>query len=206
MLRELIAEYQRHCLDEGKNSCLKIHYQYNGVNVNLFFDAYDSESLALCVILNDKNEYYLTPLNIHKILEINKKPYLKECPKSILRKLCSSEGKLDLFDKDMREHIRYYLTKSKEQQINLKCEYSDESFQKALEKSKNKQYNTPFLHHIRSATMSKEHFIKLGYKLNISKEVLMGLQQQGRTIVTTNDPSKRRKLTIILKEIGYEIQ
>lgn len=205
MLEDLIAEYEKYFLNENKNGCLKIHYQCNNVSVNLFFDAYDKKSLALCIVLSYDKEDYLTSLNVRNILETNKTIYLKECPKLILHQILSSERKMDSFYKNMREHIRDYIVKSKNQQINLKCDYGDKSFQNALEKSKNQQYRTPFLHHIRNTTMSEKQLTKLRDELDIPEEILIKLQTIGRTIVTTNDSLKRRTLTMILEEVGYKV-
>lgn len=204
MLNDLILEYKR-CFPNGdKNDCLKISYKYNSVSVNLFFDAYDEESLALSIILNYEKEYYFTPMSID-ILKPNKKFFLKDCPNAILHQIRLHKINLDSFYADMREHIEYYITKSKNQQVNLKCDYNDECFRESLGKSKSEHYITPFLHHIRNTKMSKEQFTRLKDELSIDKETLKKLQKNGKTIVTTNDPLKRKTLTMVLDEVGHKI-
>lgn len=204
MLNDLILEYKRCFTNNNKNDCLKISYQHNSVGVNLFFDAYDEQSLALSIILNYGKECYFTPIDI-RYFEFKNIFFLKDCPSAILYQIMSPERKLNLFCKNMREHIEEYITKSKNQQINLKCDYGDECFREALEKSKNKHYITPFLHHIRNTKMSNEQFTRLKDEISIDKETLKKLQKNGRTIVTTNDPLKRKTLTMILDEVGYRI-
>ncbi|MCW1350611.1 hypothetical protein OLP50_01420 [Campylobacter jejuni] len=55
--------------------------------------------------------------------------------------------------------------------------------------------------------MTPEHFKKLFHSMNISKEILMKIQQAGFTIVTTNDPNKRKNFYEELKskEIFIEV-
>lgn len=204
MLNDLISEYKRCFPNSNKNDCLKISYKYNGVDVNLFFDSYDEKSLALSIILNYEKECYFTPIDI-KYFAYKNIFFLKDCPGAILCQIMSSERKLNLFCKNMRERIENYIAKSKNQQINLKCDYSDECFRESLGKSKNNICITPFLHHIRNTKMSKEQFIRLKDELIIDKETLIKLQREGKTIVTTNDPLKRKTLTMVLDEVGYKI-
>ncbi|EOJ2288445.1 DNA repair protein Rad50, partial [Campylobacter jejuni] len=65
----------------------------------------------------------------------------------------------------------------------------------------------PFFHYIRAVVMTPEHFKKLFHSMNISKEILMKIQQAGFTIVTTNDPNKRKNFYEKLKskEIFIEV-
>ena len=53
--------------------------------------------------------------------------------------------------------------------------------------------------------MSEKQLAKLRDELDIPEEILIKLQTIGRTIVTTNDPLKRRTLTMILEEVGYKV-
>ena len=38
-----------------KATCLKFYYQYHNVNVNVYFDAFDNQSVVLSIVLSAKN-------------------------------------------------------------------------------------------------------------------------------------------------------
>lgn len=48
---------------KGKGTCVKYRYDYNGVNVNLYFDAFDTDSNTLTMILSTEKQFYFTTLN-----------------------------------------------------------------------------------------------------------------------------------------------
>ena len=52
-----------------KATCLKYHYLYNNVNVNVYFDAFETKSVALSIVLAADKKYYYTSLNILKHLD-----------------------------------------------------------------------------------------------------------------------------------------
>ena len=68
-----------------KATCLKFYYQYNNVNVNVYFDAFDNQSVVLSIVLSAKKKYYYTPLNILNTGMITE--YLSEIPHQILVKI-----------------------------------------------------------------------------------------------------------------------
>lgn len=41
-------------------TCLKYHYLYNTVHVNVYFDAFDINSVTLSIVLALENKYYYT--------------------------------------------------------------------------------------------------------------------------------------------------
>lgn len=41
-----------------KATCLKFYYQYHNVNVNVYFDAFDNQSVVLSIVLSAKKKYY----------------------------------------------------------------------------------------------------------------------------------------------------
>ncbi len=78
----------------NKDTSLKFYYKYNGVNVNLYFDAFDSYCVAFSMILSFNKNYYFTPLNI---LETNAlTEYLPKINKEILQQILV-DNKLDNF-------------------------------------------------------------------------------------------------------------
>ena len=48
---------------KGKSTCVKYRYDYNGVTVNLYFDAFDPDSNTLTMILSTEKQFYFTTLN-----------------------------------------------------------------------------------------------------------------------------------------------
>ena len=48
---------------KGKGTCVKYRYDYNGVTVNLYFDAFDPASNTLTMILSTEKQFYFTTLN-----------------------------------------------------------------------------------------------------------------------------------------------
>lgn len=196
--KDLIDIYKRHFPKYNQKDCLKIHYEYNKVNVNLFFDFYDSECIGFYLVLLYNDDCYFTPLNADN-LDNNKKWFLEKIPTPILGNIKDENKKLDSFCNNLKEHIRDCI---KNEQI-LKCNYGDSDFKKALKFTKKETDNKPFLYHIRymnDKKMSPQQFYKLSNNFNIPIQTLQDLQKSNRTIITTSDISKRKTLIIILKE------
>ena len=88
-MREIVREYLFNKYDEleykNKLTSLKFYYKYNGVNINLYFDAYDVDSLSFSVILSYDGEYYFTSLNIMN--NTMKTEYLVDIPSKMLGKI-----------------------------------------------------------------------------------------------------------------------
>ncbi|MBQ7270214.1 MAG: hypothetical protein IJP87_03190 [Campylobacter sp.] len=180
----LIDKYNK-LTNRNKSDCLKISYQFNGVQVNLYFDAYDNENVSLNLILLYEKDCYYTSLNLRCLT--NQKSFLPNCPRNILYKILNSD--LTHFYESMREHIR---------NENFNVEEYDYDFIKVA--SKREDNDKPFLSHLRKANMQESHLKELNDKFNISKEVLYAIKKAQYTIVTTSDPKKRKNLTVILSE------
>ena len=85
-----------------KATCLKFYYQYHNVNVNVYFDAFDNQSVVLSIVLSAKKKYYYTPLNILNTGMITE--YLSEIPPQILEKILV-DNHLDDFYENMEKHL-----------------------------------------------------------------------------------------------------
>lgn len=188
--------YKKYFPAHNKQNCLKISYKYKNVDVNLFFDFYDSDCANFFITLLYEEDYYFTPLNINK-LDNNEKWFLNKIPQKILKKIMVNT-KLDLFCQNLKEHVENHI---KNEQI-LKCNYNDKDFKKSLKFTQNEIENKPFLSHIRNVRMSEKQFKKNLTHFDIPYNTLKYLQRKNRTIITTCDPSKRKTLTIILQEIN----
>lgn len=199
MLKDaLIDKYKTYFPNSNEKNCLKIHYKYdNKLSVNLFFDGYDKDCFGFYMALICSTDYYFTPLNI-AYLDTNQKWFLDKLPNSMFSSVLK-DRKLDFFCEDMKERINSYI----ENEEILKCTYDDDDFKRTIKFTENNQAQKPFLSHIRKMqgkTMGEFHFKILQNDFDIPLGILKKLQNSNRTVVTTSNPSKRKKLTIILQE------
>jgi len=180
-------------------TCLKYHYQNNGVNVNVYFDAYDPRSLSLCLILacaredgTQRSDYYFTPLNIRGTSIETR--FLPSIPFSILKKILINST-LENFYETMETHI----VSDSPRRINYP---EDTFFTNTLQYQKTEYL--PFLSHLRKRKMPEDTLDKLNASTDIPVSILRAIQRQGFTLVRTPDPAKRKTLTLILN--NYNIQ
>ncbi|KGI57319.1 hypothetical protein [Campylobacter sp. MIT 97-5078] len=164
-------------------NCIKLYYPYNGVKVNLYFDGYDKNYPSAFIILVANKSYYITSFNVDNFDEKNQ--YLDKIPDPILNLIKDEDNKLTSFYNEMRKRI-------KEDDFQDTSYSKDIVFNNTMQYNKNKKNGNPFFHHVRAVKMTSEHFKKLFYSMNISKEKLMKIQRAGFTIVTTNDLDKRK--------------
>lgn len=125
--------------------------------------------------------------------------FLDKLSKVMLWNILAGTNNLDSFCNDIKERIKNYI----ENEEILKCSYDDNDFKKAIQFTEKNQAQKPFLSHIRKMQdkkMGESHFKMLQNNFDIPLKILQKLQNSNRTIVTTSDPSKRKKLTIILQE------
>lgn len=176
--------------------CLKFHYMYNGLNVNIYFDAYDTKSVSLSIVLasTEEKKYYYTPLNI--LNDNLTREYLPNIPKEILSKILV-DNHLDGFYENMEEHIL-----KDEPKINYYN--SDKFFVNTIKYAKNK-VDLPFWGHVRNIRMTDETLYKLNARADITLDNLRKIQSKGLTLVRTSDPKKRNNLTLILENKGIEL-
>lgn len=196
ILNILRKKYQKHYRNNNNSqNCIKLHYQYNCINVNLYFDAYDINLPAAFMILTDKKLYYITSLNVNHLEEKNQ--YIDEIPNQLLEKIKDKNNKLATFYDDMRKHIRNDEFRN--------TTYNDIIFKNTVKYNKHEE-NNPFFYHLREVHMTSKQFNKLFSNLNISKETLIKVQKEGFTIVTTSDPSKRKDFYEELKNKGIQLR
>lgn len=174
-------------------TAIKYLFQYNGVNVNIYFDAYDENNLSLCVILKLNKEYYYTSLNIQNT-DI-KTEYLYEIPLPILNAILDENRELKGFFNSIENHI-----------LNTKCfrinyDSDKDIFARTL-KYNNHRKDLPFISHIRKVPMSDETFNNLIITMGISKEILCKIRDNKATLIRTDKPEKRKNITLILEELN----
>ena len=63
----------------------------------------------------------------------------------------------------------------------------------------------PFWWHLRKVPMSDDTLNALSERADISRETLLRIQEQGFTLVRTDDINKRTSLTLILDEQGITL-
>lgn len=194
-------EVKEHLIDvynqleyKAKETCLKYHYLYHNVNVNVFFDAYDEDNLSLCLILVYEKEYYYTSLNIDDTCI--RFQYLNELPHAILAQI-TVDKKLTNFYEDMEKHIlndKYY--------VNY---YSKDIIFTNTMKYSRDETDLPFLANMRRTKMADDTLKRLNASFDIPLSTLREIQQRNLTLVRTDDPKRRKKLTIILEEFGITL-
>ena len=163
-----------------KATCLKFYYQYHNVNVNVYFDAFDNQSVVLSIVLSAK-----------KITE-----YLSEIPPQILEKILV-DNHLDDFYENMEKHLL-------EDKPYFNYYNEDTYFVNTIKYAKSK-LDLPFWWYLRKVPMSDDTLYKLNARADITFDILRKIQQEGYTLVRTPDPEKRKELTLILKQIGIKL-
>jgi len=180
--------------NKSQFTCLKFRYKYNDVNVNIYFDAYDINSVSLSIVLAYENEYYLTPLNI---LEGERETeYLTKIPSKILGKILVSQH-LDDFYENMEGHLL-------EDDYEINYYSKDKIFTNTLKYQKN-DIDLPFWMTVKHIRMHDNTIDKLSARMDISRDILLKIQEKNLTLVRTGDPKKRKKLTLILGACGIKI-
>ena len=104
MIEKLKADYDFIVDYKGdKDICIKYSFDYKTVNVNLYFDMFDSKIKTLNLVLRYEKNYYFTTLNVSNI-EIPTQ-YLKEIPIEILNRIIDANNSLTAFFLTLNEHV-----------------------------------------------------------------------------------------------------
>lgn len=177
-------------------TCLKYHYIFNTIHVNVYFDAWDQTSVSLSVVLvsNPLKKYYYTSLNI--LNSMMRTEYLPKIPSQILEKILVNEH-LDDFYKNMEQHLL-----KDEPYLNF---YNEDIYFRNTIKYARNNLDLPFWWHVRNVRMSDETVDNLCARADISREILKKIQEKGLTLVRTADPTKRKELTLILRQQRIEL-
>lgn len=189
--QHLIKKYSQFTSRDTKD-CIKLHYQYKGVSINLYFDYYEKLFTSSLVLIYE-NIYYYNSLNIDTLINPNKKPYLDNLPPEIIHQIRDKNNKLQDFYDAMRQHL---ISENLEQTT-----YNDAIFQRGINAHRDNTRN-PFLSHLRKTPMSETHLDFLNKNLNIPRKALKDLQKRGFTIVTTANLQERKSITLILQQEG----
>lgn len=189
----LVDRYKR-IPQKTRATCLKFHYLYNTVNVNVYFDAYDTKSVTLSIVLAVEKKYYYTSLNILNTgMETE---YLSKIPSQILEKILV-DNHLNVFYEDMESHLL-----NDKPYVNYYNE--DTYFVNTIKYTKSK-LDLPFWWYLRKIPMTDETLYKLNARADVSLDILRKIQKKGFTLVRTADPSKRKELTLILRQENIEL-
>lgn len=176
-----------------KSSCIKYYYQYNGVNVNLYFDAFEPESTNFSMVLNYDNLYYFKTMNI--LNDNLNSEFLEDIPHQILNKILVENSLNDFYDtmeKKMLDSTPYRTT------------YKDKLFSNTQKYNRNKD-ELPFWYCVRQVRISDKTLERLLVSTEISRDVLQKIQARGFTLIRTADYKKRKKLTVILNELTVKL-
>lgn len=192
--KEYLVNIYNNIPEKTKATCLKYYYQYNNVNVNVYFDAFDSQSVALSIVLAAEKNYYYTPLNI--LNNGMTTEYLSKIPHQILVKILV-DNSLDDFYENMEKHLL-------EDKPHFNYYNGDTYFVNTIKYAQNK-LDLPFWWHLRKVPMTDDTLYKLNARADITFDILRKIQQEGYTLVRTSDPEKRKELTLILEQIGIKL-
>lgn len=179
---------------KAKETCVKYRYDYNGITVNLYFDAFDPDSTSLTMILSTEKQFYFTTLN--SMNTCIRKEYLPKLPPAFLDKILVN-NELDEFYKHMEKKILEITP--------IPVSYKKDTIFINTTKFQKGDIDLPFWWHLRKAHMSDDTLESLSERADISRETLLKIQEQGFTLVRTDDIDKRRSLTIILGEHGISL-
>ena len=191
----LVNKYNR-ISQKTSATCLKYHYVYNTIHVNIYFDAWDRKSVSLSIVLvsTEAKKYYYTPLNI--LNSTMRTEYLPKIPSQILEKILVNEHLDDFYNK-MEEHLL-------KDQPHINYYNQDKYFVNTIKYTKNK-LDLPFWWYIRNIRMTDETVENLSARADITRDVLKKVQEKGLTLVRTSGPTKRKELTLILQQQGIEL-
>ena len=134
---------------QKKTTAIKYRSQYKGVNINIFFDAFDSNNLSLAMVLVYGIDYYYSSLNINNTTI--SKEYLARIPENILEQILDKNYMLDSFFRSIERHI--LLNNSTPINYN-----NDKIFSNTLKYCKSRK-DLPFLSGTKKRTMTLKHLI-----------------------------------------------
>lgn len=190
----LLEQYNK--LNSPKpTTAIKYYFQYEKVNVNVYFDAYDKSNLSMCLILNYEKEYYYTSLNVNNTKI--KTEYLEKIPINILSKILDENKQLNNFYHSIESHIE----NAKFKIINYK---DDILFKNTLSFSSHRK-DLPFIRGIRKAQMTDKTFKNLNETMGIDINILKQIKGCNMTLVRADDPKLRKNITLILKDLDARI-
>ncbi|EAM0891359.1 DNA repair protein Rad50, partial [Campylobacter coli] len=64
IILDILLEKYNNAKYKKVGNCIKLHYQYHDVNVNLYFDGYDKNYPSTSIILAMDKSYYITSFNV----------------------------------------------------------------------------------------------------------------------------------------------
>ncbi len=178
-------------------TAIKYYFVYNGVNVNIYFDAYDSYNLSLSLVLALDKEYYYTSLNIDN--NDIKVEYLENIPNNILIRILDENNSLLMFFDNVEKHIM------NTDSIIINYNSDKDIFARTLKYNNKERKDLPFIKTKKRANMTDKTFNNLRSTMGISIEALNAIRNQNMTLVRTSDPAKRKNITIILEELNIHL-
>lgn len=182
---------------QANSSVIKYRFKVNFVNVNIYFDEYDKNIPNLSMILIKDNNYYYSSLNILKP-EIDVQ-YLEAIPCDILQSILK-DNKLD----DFFKKIENFILENDYYTMSYKNDYIFKNTMFYSVKNKNRK-DLPFLQGCRHAKMTEFTYYQLQNTLGINSNILDKVRARNLTLVRTSDISRRKKLTLVLEEIGIRL-
>lgn len=156
---------------------IKYSYGYKDVDVNLYFDASDKQSISLSLILIKDKMYYYTSLNVDNT-PVNVE-YLHKIPVEILNSILVNK-KLSTFFESLEDHIMNNVPRPGRY-------LKDKLFINTMKYSYRRD-DLPFWKGIRHVRMSNKTLRRLSVTSNIEYDTLRKIQSKNMTIVKTRFP------------------
>ncbi|WP_251423742.1 hypothetical protein [Veillonella agrestimuris] len=190
----LIEAYNQLETDDAKTA-IKYHFEYNLVQVNLYFDNYDFKNPSLCIFLKYKEHSYFTTLKMNNTGGSNQ--YLDKLNSTIRHQIIDDNGKLLSFFECIDTHIL-------ERRFEKIYYGTDKSFNQAMNSKRKENGNEEFsfIKGIKRGIMSDkmENWVLQNTSVNYGDIKLVKTKKY--TFIRTNDITKRIKLDIIFENKG----
>ncbi|KAA0746300.1 hypothetical protein DN389_09480 [Bacillus sp. AY3-1] len=186
LLDHLIQNYETAKL-KRPTACIKYSFKFFKTDINVYFDCYDEQVPALILILKYYDSYHIQGFNptVDNVFDVK---YLEDINPVILCDILVDNQLTALYGEI--ERVIW-------EEDYVRCNYEkDNSFNSAKKSRKiDEKSINPFFDHFRRGRMKDKRLEALHAHLNISREILREIQGMNFTIVTTDDP-KRRKLFV----------
>mgnify|MGYP007056165702 CR=1 FL=1 len=200
ILEKLKSDYESYIYKKNSGAaCLKYHFQYNEVSINLYFDMFDIQLPSLSLVLIYNRNYYYTSLNVSQF-DIPFQ-YLNKIPKEILVKILDSNRKLVDFFNKVNDELLVVMPVNASYDNDYDNDYN---FSDVFKHTNNKE-NLPFLYCLRHQRMTDETLNLLKATMSIPDKILKAIQTHNMTVVRTANLKYRKKLTVILKEYNIAL-
>ena len=189
IVKKLCGSFQKNEL--GKATGMKFMYEFQGVEVSVYFDGYDEKIPVMILVLKYKDAYSFLPCNIH---ELSEETFVKYDIPDKIRTQLLHQGTFSLFLESLIAEINT-------EQCIMRNYKADLRFKRLEQWEYEKSGMHPFFGGIVKGVMEDVYLERLHTCLTMSKEILRRIQQSGHTVITVERCKERKKLSSELLKI-----